>query len=139
MHILGILKDFFKIRDNVLFAILFGSYAQGIPTTHSDLDIAILFSEKPSIDEIIDLIFELSATINVNEDKIDILILNDDVPYSLCFEVLKHGIPIVIKDKEAFINFYTKTLSLYYDLKILKEAHNLRRKFISHIEAILNE
>ena len=138
MQFLEILKKFFEMKDNILFAILFGSYARGTYTKHSDIDITIFFRRKPSIDEIIDFIFELSHALNVNESKIDIVVLNDDIPYSLLFEILKYGIPIIVRDKEAFIDFYTRSLNLYYDLKILKETHHLRRKFIAHIEAILN-
>ena len=120
------------LRDNekIVFAILFGSYARGLINVHSDVDLAIYFKERPSFDELSELISSIALALNVPEDKIDILILDDDVPYELRYKVFRDGIPILINDENEFKRYRDKSISLYLDFKVFKQKFDLDRKYI---------
>ena len=126
------------LRDNekIIFAILFGSYARGLMNIHSDLDLAVYFKEELSFDELSELISSIASTLNIPEDKIDILILDDDVPYELRYRIFRDGIPILIKDEKAFKNYRDKSISLYLDFKVFKQKLGLDKRYIMALKRL---
>lgn len=61
----GSLVEFLQSDENVLFAIVFGSFAKGKAGRHSDLDIAIYFKKPPEGVNILDYIHKLSERASI--------------------------------------------------------------------------
>jgi len=125
-------------NDRVLFAFLFGSYARGMAGPLSDLDVAIFVEGKLNFDELGDLVCSIASRLGINEDKIDIVVLDDETPYELRFKVFKDGIPIVVKDEKVFKEYRDKSLSLYWDFKVFKEKLDLDRKYLEALKRLFH-
>ncbi len=93
-------------------AFLFGSYAKGRQISESDLDVAVYF--RPESGEL-----EWETNLDYGEDSLwldldrvagqntDLVVLNR-APAGLASEILRTGIPLVIKDR----NLYLRLLNL---------------------------
>jgi len=110
--ILENLKKYFKSRDDISMAFLFGSYARGQETGESDVDIAIYF--KPQGRELeweeVDKDYTAEDEVWGDIEKIigkntDLLILNR-APASICYAAIEKGRDIIIKDNTLFWNYY---------------------------------
>lgn len=88
-----------KKDKNVLAVYLFGSQARGEKTPMSDLDLAV-FLEKGSR--------KASAEVSsFSSPYVDVVVFNDAPPY-LKYEIMKEGKPLFVRDKEKLedeINF----------------------------------
>ena len=93
------LKKYFKEKENVLLAFIFGSSARGIEGEDSDLDIAVYLKNKTEEDKIW---CEIGKIVDWD---IDLVVLND-APATLISNVFKTGIPLVTKDKKLYWNLY---------------------------------
>ena len=123
----GALTDYFRNKEDILLAFVFGSAASGRLTKESDVDIAILFSSTPEFSEILNIKDEISGIIN---KEVDIVVLNGSSPV-IRMQVLKNGKLIKRKDDVIYNNFYVKTVKEYDDLKYIRkeaEANILRGK-----------
>lgn len=113
------LKEYFKDKEEILLAFVFGSIVSGHMTEESDIDIAILFSHKPQFQEILNASDEICSAIG---REIDLVVLNDSSPI-IRMQVLKSGKLIKSKSDAVYNSFFVKTLKEYDDLKyIRKEA-----------------
>ena len=83
------LEALFNKEDRVLVAYLFGSYARGIQTTKSDIDIAVLLSETPKkmLEYYLHLVNETSQVLG---GEVDLVILNTAPPL-LRQQTIRHG------------------------------------------------
>jgi len=108
--------------DGFLVAYLFGSYARGIQTINSDIDIAILLRDIPEemLDYYLDLISELSKILT---REVDLIILNTAPPL-LKYQVIRHGRLIHCKDEEARIKFEARTQDEYLDFSRAMERYD---------------
>lgn len=119
--IVGTLHNYFRTKEEILLAFVFGSAVSGLLTNESDVDIAILFSSMPEFPELLNIRDELSGIIN---KEVDVVVLNDSSPV-IRMQVLKNGKLIKRKDDVIYNNFYVKTVKEYDDLKyIRKEAED---------------
>ena len=106
------LKDYFEKRDDVVMAFLFGSFAKGQAVYDSDVDIAVYFKpEKRRVESEEDKIYPGENQIWEDVEKIikrnvDLVILNKARPL-VAFDVLQTGIPIIIKNRPLYWNFYS--------------------------------
>lgn len=93
------------------FAYLFGSLPAGLSGVLSDIDIAVYFSQEPSLEEELGLHLFLSRELKT--DRIDLLVLNTTKKIVLMDEIIRKGILV-----------YEKTPSLReaFELRILHEA-----------------
>lgn len=117
------LRNFFKDKDYVYFAYLFGSAARKRTGPLSDVDIAVFIDE--SLDkhesfrvqmELIDGLISLLRT-----DRVDLTIINE-APLLLRYSIIRDGIPI--KDDPARrLRFERNTMSCYLDRKYYIERH----------------
>lgn len=102
--------------DAVVAAYLFGSAADR-PHRHSDLDVALLLRDELDADARLDLRLEL---VEVLEHKMgrpaDVVVLNDAPPF-LRFQVLRHGRLLWVRDDRARCLFEMHSYNLYYDFK----------------------
>lgn len=97
-------RKYFQDKENVVLAFIFGSSAKGIAGEDSDLDIGVYLKDKKEEDEIWREISKVTGK------EVDLVVLND-APASLISNVLKTGIPLVVKDRNLFWDIYlTKTL-----------------------------
>lgn len=126
------LKKYFKKRDDVVMAFLFGSQAKGRAVAASDWDIAVYF--KPVVESVEweegkrDYPEEnrvWSDCIDILQtDNVDLIVLNR-VPASIADAAIR-GIPLVVKDRGLFVKFM---------LIITREAEDYRR-FVDEFYAI---
>lgn len=106
-----ILRDFFTNNHTIEAVWVFGSSQDGIVPEGRDLDIGILFSKKPTLDDMVDLRSSLQAAMNIEE--IDIISLNEASPI-LRFEAIK-GRKIYFKDKESMAGIVSLWAREYED------------------------
>lgn len=126
-----LLKDYFKERDDVLMAFLFGSQAKNLSTQRSDWDIGIYLKPKsgkieweneylyPQRNEIWGDLVDLLET-----DNVDLIILNCST--SNIADTAIRGMPLTIKDRRLYLEFmliitreamdYRQTVKEYADI-----------------------
>jgi predicted nucleotidyltransferase len=117
------LKEYFKTRDDVAFAFLFGSYAKGIANRLSDVDIAVYFypkqrhpieyEEEVFYDNEDEIWADLESLLNM---EVELLVLNR-VSASVAASAIR-GIPLIINDTGLYLDFM---------LIVTREAEDFRR------------
>ncbi len=103
-------------QTHVKLAYLFGSRAEGKEGKLSDIDIAVLLDESLSKKERVDLQLKLISTLTrtLKMEWVDLIVMND-APLSLNYEIIKANHPLLVRDKEEKIDFEHKILSRYLD------------------------
>jgi len=89
------LKKFCESEDNVRLAFLFGSAAAGMSGEDSDADIGVLLRDGTKDAE---LWVHLSGLVDKDVDLVDL----NEAPATLISTILKTGLPLVIKDRDAY-------------------------------------
>ena len=119
------IKEYFKGKQDIVLAFIFGSAVSGRLTKESDIDIAILFAHKPSSSVLLDIINDLST---ITGREIDIVVLNDSSPI-IRMQVLKSGILLKKKNDAVYNEFFVRTVKEYDDLKQIRkvEEENILR------------
>lgn len=108
------LKEYFKKKDSVILAFVFGSISKGNQRSFSDWDIAVYFKPYQYCELETDRKYPEEHEIwgdleNILEsNKVDFLVLNRASP-SLLFSILNSGINICMKDRKLYINLLIKT------------------------------
>ena len=112
-------RELLKILEGqkyIKLTYLFGSVANGKEGKLSDVDIAVLLddslSKKERFDLQLKLIGDLSAILKTN--NLDLIIMND-APLSLRYEIIKANYPLFIRNEAERIDFEAKILSAYLD------------------------
>jgi hypothetical protein len=99
----------------VLFAYLFGSKAMGTSTPLSDTDIAVYCGEALSRQERFDLRLRLSSELSAcMGGQVDVVVMND-TPLQLSYEIIKNGRVILCRDNDARVERERSILSRYLD------------------------
>jgi len=118
------LKYFFEKHEEIQFAIIFGSLAKGTANVMSDIDIAVMVD--PRFDKVFPYGYQAELTTELMQalkhNDVDVVILND-APIPLKYQVLRYGKIIYIKDKQSRIQFQIDTINQYEDYKILYRVH----------------
>src|SRR4030043_1474660 len=115
--LLNSIKEVIKKDKEVLFAYLYGSsISQPIPF-NSDIDVAVYL--KPS--DMKSYIRKEERLTNalvskLHKDKLDLRILNI-LPFLLQYNVIKEGIPIFVRDELERVDFETRVMSRFFELK----------------------
>lgn len=115
------IKTLLSPREEIALAYLFGSFAKGTTSSRSDIDIAVLINgniseEKYPYGYRSELLSYLMKGLRTN--RVDLVILNDAPPF-LRFQVIHHGQIILSKSEAKRIDFQVKTISRYNDVKRL--------------------
>lgn len=123
------LPEVFKNYPEIIAAYIYGSYATGKTTDLSDIDIAVLLKTKATDKEIFDMELKLIGDISdaLETDEFDLVILNNCPPY-LKYEVISSNKLIYEKDKEARCDFQVRALEEYFDVKHIYDEYNFYLK-----------
>ncbi|MDI6728288.1 MAG: nucleotidyltransferase domain-containing protein [Thermodesulfovibrionales bacterium] len=121
-------SDIKKITDclgkyPVILAYLFGSEAKGTSGVLSDIDVAMFVDKGVDKSERFDMRLRLSNELSsIMNRMVDLVILNDS-PVQLSYEIIKHGKVIFCKDKSMQVDFETEILSRYLDRRYYDKRH----------------
>lgn len=107
------LKEYSSMCSDVVFSLLFGSFARRNTTFANDLDIAIFFQNSADFYRLNNIKEELSEIFNI---AVDIVMLNNASPV-IKMQVLKNGILLISKDPKVYNDFFVETINEYDDLK----------------------
>ncbi|CAD6491293.1 MAG: Nucleotidyltransferase domain protein [Candidatus Argoarchaeum ethanivorans] len=107
---------FLSKQEHVKLAYLFGSVAEGKQGWLSDIDLAVFLDESLSKNERFNLQLKLISDLTgiLKTDKVDLVIMND-APLSLNYEIIKANHPLLVRDEEKKIDLEHGILSRYLD------------------------
>lgn len=117
------IAEFLKKKENILFALLFGSAAKGQGTRLSDVDIGIYTKNDLPI---LGLGHIAAGLEKIAHKKIDLVILNDlykRKPY-FSFQVVSSSRLLFCKDEDALTDFKKNVYLYYLDTKPLIDMMN---------------
>lgn len=121
------LKEYFKKRNDVVMAFVFGSFTKGHQMKESDFDIAIYFNSEQEDFEKEDEIW--SGTNKIIEDKEVHLVCLNNAPATLVSDVFKTGIPLIIKDKKLYWELYLQKSTEAEDfVKFAEDYYRIAQK-----------
>ena len=126
------LAEFFKSREYVELAYLFGSTAENKRGPLSDVDIGVYFSNRLTKNEKMEKRFELTSELAalLKTDKIDLVSMNDASPV-INFEIIKPIVPVFVRDEDLKLDVEQKIMSCYLDRKYHENL--LNRVFLERI------
>jgi predicted nucleotidyltransferase len=131
--LISILAKFFKSKEYVELAYLFGSHAKGKSGPLSDIDIGIYLSrkldKKDRFEKRLELIGFLSTLLQTN--NFDLVVMNDSPPV-LNFEIIKPNCLIFEKNHDLRVEIEISIMSMYYDRKPHEEL--LNRAFVNRFK-----
>lgn len=107
------LKYKLEADPNILFALVFGSYAQGKEKPGSDLDLALYFQDPPQGLALLDLINQLSNFVKI---EVDLVVLNRASAF-LRHQIMKQCIRLFIKAPVRYRQFRENTIIDYQTYK----------------------
>lgn len=109
------LKSALQAQPKLLFAILYGSAAEGAP--FHDLDIALYVDRaKVPVSQDWDLTCQIAVVLaDLLPFPVDVRIINE-APLLFRYNVSK-GTPLIVKDQEAYFQFLEQTWDRYLDFK----------------------
>ncbi|MDI7258307.1 MAG: nucleotidyltransferase domain-containing protein [Thermodesulfobacteriota bacterium] len=115
--LLNVLKKVLEKDEDILFAYLYGSRVNSPTHLESDIDIAIYLrpSEMKGFIEKDKKLTSMLIT-ELRTDKIDLRILNV-APFLLKYKIIKEGVPIVIRDEVERVDFETRVMNKFFELK----------------------
>lgn len=119
--------DYLRLRLDIQFAYLFGSFGKGKPLPLSDVDIAVYLKEEKDLQEkrldILGAMIDLLKT-----DEIDLVILNN-APLTLRMKILESKKVVVDHEPFARHQYESLTMREYFDFAIREKAI-LGRRFL---------
>lgn len=120
-----------KLRTHgIHLVILFGSQADGVPGTHSDVDIAIVGEEQLTLNEVSQVKTILADTYHYHEDAIDLIETRHASPL-LQFEIGEKG-KLLWGSEAAFIHFRVLAWRRYLDTAKLRRV---REEYLKKVYA----
>ncbi len=111
--------------DEINALILFGSIAKGNRKPLSDIDLALLFKKdvkKEKYPNIEFLVFNIISS-TLKTEEFDLIILNN-APPKISYNILKEGKILFVKDKISFIDFKENIIKYYLDFKYYEDEFN---------------
>ena len=116
------LREAIKEEELISAVYLFGSYARGLQTKFSDIDVAVLLSCTPRnmLEYYLYLTDKLAEALELD---IDLVILNIAPPL-LKYQVLKHGRLIYSRNERERVLFEARSLCEYLDFKRVMEEYD---------------
>lgn len=99
-RILDITRSYFNQKEEIIIAFLFGSYAFGAQCLESDVDIALYVKD---VDNDIEVEIQNSLERLLGKE-VDLIILSR-ARATLSWNILRKGIPLVIKNRGIYLDF----------------------------------
>lgn len=101
----------------------FGGLAAGVLKPLSDLDFGVLLDNRLDNKQRFDKHIELIGVFNdtFRTDEIDLIIMND-APIRMVFQILKTGKMLDCRDTGALIDFRERLVKDYIDFKCMRDA-----------------
>ena len=106
-------KDILLGCDKIVFAYIFGSFAQGKARADSDIDIAIYLAAAIELETYLEIKVCLAEGC---KREVDLVILNEATPF-LRYEIQRNNIPLFSRDRALETQYKIKTLFEYSDVK----------------------
>ncbi|RKL63575.1 nucleotidyltransferase domain-containing protein [Thermoanaerobacteraceae bacterium SP2] len=108
------LIEYFGLQDNVVFAYLFGSYAEGKMRAGSDIDVAVyIINEKEDENFKFKLKYKDELE-NIFKIPVDLILMNSAPPL-LNHEIFKNGIILKNDNPSILSQFRVKNFYFYLD------------------------
>ncbi len=118
--LLADLKKVLLADDEIIFSYVFGSYGMNKSTPLSDVDIAFyILPGRDTFEKKKVLLEEITSILKT--DEVDIVILNE-APLVLCYQVLKTGRLLFSKDERVRLNFVNRVYNIYCDTEPLRKS-----------------
>jgi predicted nucleotidyltransferase len=114
--------DFLEERFGLDTLWLFGSEALGTSRPDSDVDLAALFHRRPNALEVFEAQAELAELLHREVDLVDL----DRASPILGMQVLKHGRLLLDRNPKRRHSFFSRTISMYDDIKIIRREAERR-------------
>lgn len=138
--IVGTLQNFFQQkveRFKVQIAFLYGSWAKGLPRNDSDVDVAIVFDDEPSEEELFERLTTISLLLSekIGLEVNVISIYNDFRKPVLYYNAIVMGVSVYIKDFTKYVTLINEAIYQAEDFEIFGSGwyQTLSRK---NLEAI---
>jgi hypothetical protein len=114
------LKSALEKEELLVFGYIFGSYGKYRISLLSDVDIAVYMDDRieDRFNKRLDLINVVTNILKT--DEVDLVVLND-APLSMVFQVLKTKRLLFSKDETRRIEFEVRTIKTYLDTEILRK------------------
>jgi len=125
--LIKVLKEYFSGKEDVVMAFLFGSSSKGTTHLESDVDVAVYFTKELNDDDESAIWSDIEKIIGTN---VDFIVLNRAFP--LIADSALKGIPIVIKNRDIYLNFLLKTVSEAIDYRTFVESFWLLKQRRTH-------
>ena len=110
-------------KHPVVTAYIFGTEAKGTAGLLSDVDIALFFKKGVNKAERFDLRLRLSNELSAIMNRmVDLVVLNDS-PVQLSYEIIRHGKVIFCSDKSTKVDLEVGILSRYLDRRYYDKRH----------------
>ena len=126
-----LLKNELEKEKDVIFAYIFGSYAEGREGPLSDFDIGIFLknTSKDFFERKIE--FNNLVTSILKTDEVDIVILNE-ANVEISFNIIKNGFLLLSKNEELRIEYEKKIIKYYMDFEYYRKR--MIKEFFSKIK-----
>ncbi|MFN3762363.1 MAG: type VII toxin-antitoxin system MntA family adenylyltransferase antitoxin [Anaerolineae bacterium] len=118
------LERYFASLEEVTLAYLFGSHARRRAWAQSDVDIGVLLAGHPDDDRCFEMRLEITGDLMslLRTNDVDVLILNQ-APPALRYAVLRDGLLLFCRERQAMIEFYVRTVNEYLDFLPILRRH----------------
>lgn len=110
------LVDYARCNKNIIALYIFGSFGTKSERPDSDIDLAILFKNNPSLFEELEIESDISQIFG--RDDIDLVNLNK-APIDMCHQVLYTGDLLYCVDEIALADFKERVFNIYGDYGIV--------------------
>ncbi len=120
MPTLELLTERLKKQDEILFALLFGSRADGTARPDSDWDVAVYLDEDLDARQRFAIRRRLSVDLE-EFGRVDVVVLNDAPPF-LGHQALK-GQRLFVRDRSAWVQYFVRTIGQSLDLQYWRDFH----------------
>jgi predicted nucleotidyltransferase len=110
-------RELAESKREIAVIYLFGSAATNRLTAESDVDLGILFDQKPSAIELLQLQEEFTDAIGVQADVVNL----DVASPILRMQVLKNGVRVFTRNETRVHAFFVRAINEYDDLKQVRK------------------
>lgn len=114
------LKTVLASHDNIVAALLFGSYVKGPVTPESDIDIAILYDRQRPYDFMQQLALCEKLRAVVDDRKVDLINLLKADPI-IKRQIFSNCQVLVMKNKNAYNQLWVQSMNEYDDIKRIRK------------------